>query len=190
EDLLDTSIDYESITATGAIMGSGGLIVMDVSTCMVDITRFFLSFTSKESCGKCVPCRKGLKKMHDILEGMTRGQGSPDDIGKLERLAVAIKKTALCGLGNTAPNPVLTSLKYFREEFEAHIKEKRCPASVCLELIKFEVDPETCSKCGKCYKACPVEAVVWEKKQTAAIDKEKCIGCRACIDACEYRAIR
>jgi NADH-quinone oxidoreductase subunit F len=190
ENLLDTSIDYESITATGAIMGSGGLIVMDESTCMVDITRFFLSFTSKESCGKCVPCRKGLRRMLDILEGIAAGEGTLEDLEKLERLAYAIKKTALCGLGNTAPNPILTSLQYFRDEFEAHIKDKRCPASVCLELIKFEVDSEACSKCGKCFKACPADAVIWEKKQTARIDLEKCIKCRACIDACEYQAIK
>lgn len=190
ENLLDTSIDYESITATGAIMGSGGMVVMDASTCMVDIARFFLSFTSKESCGKCVPCRKGLKKMLDILEDIAAGEGSLEDLEKLERLAHAIKKTALCGLGNTAPNPILTSLQYFKDEFEAHIKEKKCPASVCLELIKFKVDSEACSKCGKCYKACPVEAVIWEKKQTAKIDLEKCIKCRACIDACEYQAIK
>ncbi len=190
ENHLDTSIDYESITATGAIMGSGGMVVMDESTCMVDIARFFLSFTSKESCGKCVPCRKGLKKMLDILESIAAGDGSLEDLEKLERLAQAIKKTALCGLGNTAPNPILTSLQYFKDEFEAHINEKRCPASVCLELIKFEVDSEACSKCGKCLKACPVEAVIWEKKQTAKINLDKCIKCRACIDACEYQAIK
>jgi NADH-quinone oxidoreductase subunit F len=190
ENLLDTSIDYESITATGAIMGSGGMVVMDESTCMVDIARFFLSFTSKESCGKCVPCRKGLKKMLDILEGIAAGEGSLEDLDKLERLAHAIKKTALCGLGNTAPNPILTSLQYFKDEFETHINEKRCPASVCLALIKFDVDSEVCTKCGKCYKACPVEAVIWEKKQTAKIDLDKCIKCRACIDACEFQAIK
>ncbi len=190
ESLLDTSIDYESITATGAIMGSGGLVVMDESTCLVDISRFFLNFTVKESCGKCVPCRKGLKKMLDILERIARGEGSIEDLEKLKRLARTVKDTALCGLGNTAPNPVLTTLKYFREEYEAHINERRCPASVCVDLIKFEVDSETCQKCGKCKKACPAEAVVWEKKRTASIDKEKCIKCRACIDACDYQAIK
>jgi NADH-quinone oxidoreductase subunit F len=189
ENLLDTSIDYESITETGAIMGSGGLVVMDESSCMVDIARFFLNFTVKESCGKCVPCRAGLKKMLDILERIAQGEGSSGDIEKLQRIAMAIKDTALCGLGNTAPNPILTTLKYFRDEYEAHINEKTCPASVCLDLIKFEVEEEACTMCGKCYKECPSEAVVWEKKQTAKIDKEKCIKCRACIAACDYRAI-
>jgi NADH-quinone oxidoreductase subunit F len=189
ENLLDTSIDYESITETGAIMGSGGLVVMDLSSCMVDIARFFLNFTVKESCGKCVPCRSGLKKMLDILERIAQGEGSTGDLEKLERMAKAIKATALCGLGNTAPNPVLTTLKYFRDEYEAHINEKKCPASVCVGLIAFEVDQEICTKCGKCFKACPSEAVIWEKKQTAKIDKEKCIKCRACIDVCEFRAI-
>lgn len=190
ENLLDTSIDYESITETGAIMGSGGLIVMDESSCMVDIARFFLNFTVKESCGKCVPCRSGLKKMLDILEKIAKGDGSQGDLEKLERLAGAIKATALCGLGNTAPNPVLTTLKYFKEEYEAHINEKKCPASVCVDLISFEVDQEVCTKCGKCFSACPSEAVIWEKKQKAVIDKDKCIKCRACIDACEFRAIK
>jgi NADH-quinone oxidoreductase subunit F len=190
ENLLDTSIDYESITETGAIMGSGGLVVMDQSSCMVDIARFFLNFTVKESCGKCVPCRSGLKKMLDILERIAQGEGSTGDLDKLERMAKAIKATALCGLGNTAPNPVLTTLKYFRDEYEAHINEKKCPASVCVDLIAFEVDQEICTKCGKCFKACPAEAVIWEKKQTAKIDKEKCIKCRACIDVCEFQAIK
>ncbi|UCE38678.1 MAG: NADH-quinone oxidoreductase subunit NuoF [Thermoplasmata archaeon] len=189
ESLLDTSIDYESITETGAIMGSGGLVVMDESSCMVDIARFFLNFTVKESCGKCVPCRAGLKKMLDILERIAQGEGTSGDLEKLQRLSLAIKDTALCGLGNTAPNPILTTLKYFRDEYEAHINEKTCPASVCLDLIKFEVDEETCTMCGKCYKACPSEAVIWEKKQKAKIDLDKCIKCRACIAACDYRAI-
>jgi NADH-quinone oxidoreductase subunit F len=190
ENLLDTSIDYESITETGAIMGSGGLIVMDESSCMVDIARFFLDFTVKESCGKCVPCRSGLKKMLDILEKITAGEGSSGDLEKLKRLAEAIKATALCGLGNTAPNPVLTTLKYFGDEYEAHVNEKRCPASVCVNLISFVVDEEACTKCGKCFSACPSEAVIWEKKQKAVIDKDKCIKCRACIDACDFRAIK
>lgn len=190
ENLLDTSIDFESITATGAIMGSGGLVVMDESSCMVDIARFFLNFTVKESCGKCVPCRKGLKKMLDILERIAQGEGSSGDLEKLQRLAKAIKDTALCGLGNTAPNPILTTIKYFRDEYEAHINEKTCPASVCIDLIKFEVDEEACTMCGKCFKVCPSEAVLWEKKQKAKIDKDKCIKCRACIAACDYRAIK
>jgi dissimilatory sulfite reductase (desulfoviridin) alpha/beta subunit len=157
---------------------------------MVDIARFFLNFTVKESCGKCVPCRSGLKKMLEILERITKGEGSSGDLEKLERLGRAIKATALCGLGNTAPNPVLTTLKYFRGEYETHIEEKKCPASVCVDLIEFEVENEICTKCGKCFGACPSEAVIWEKKQTAKIDKDKCIKCRACIDACDFQAIK
>lgn len=190
KELLDTTIDYESITATGAIMGSGGMIVMDEASCMVDIARFFLSFTVKESCGKCVPCRKGLPKMLNILNRIATGEGSMGDLEKLERLANAVKDTALCGLGNTAPNPILTTLRYFRTEYEAHIKEKKCPATVCVDLIKFEVDQDACTMCGKCFKACPPEAIIWEKKQKAKIDKEICIKCRSCIESCEFRAIQ
>jgi NADH-quinone oxidoreductase subunit F len=189
ESLLDTPIDYESITGTGAIMGSGGMIVMDESTCMVDIARFFLTFTVSESCGKCVPCREGLKKMLDILTRITEGEGMSSDLETLERLANTIKDTALCALGGTAPNPVLTTLRYFKDEYEAHIKDKTCPARVCTALLKFQVDEEKCTACGSCYKACPVDAIQWEKKQKAKIIQDKCIKCRSCIQACNFRAI-
>ena len=151
-------VDYESLAATGAIMGSGGMVVVDDTTCMVDIARFFLQFTQNESCGKCVPCRVGTKRMLEILERITAGEGREGDIETLETLAVAIKKTSLCGLGQTAPNPVLTTIRYFRDEYEAHIAEKRCPASACEALIAYAIDPETCTGCTLCAKKCPVDA--------------------------------
>lgn len=190
EDLMDTPIDFESITKTGAIMGSGGFVVMDESTCMVDIARFFLSFTVAESCGKCVPCRVGLKRMLEVLEQITGGKGTREHLEFLQKMGEVIKDTALCGLGNTAPNPVLTTLKYFSDEYEAHIEGKCCPAHVCVELVKFEVIEEKCVKCGLCFKACPVEAIDWEKKQYAKINKDKCIKCKACIAACNFDAIQ
>ena len=188
EHSLDTPIDYESITGTGAIMGSGGMIVMDASTCMVDMARFFLEFTVNESCGKCPPCREGLKKMLSILDRIVAGSGNLSDMDELERLALLIKNTALCGLGNTAPNPVLTTLRYFRDEYVAHIAEKRCEAHVCTAMIHFNVT-DRCARCGKCVRACPVNAIEWEKGSAARIDREKCIECRSCIEACEFQAI-
>ncbi len=189
ESLLDTPVDYESITQTGAIMGSGGMVVMDETTCMVGIAKFFLEFTQEESCGKCVPCRVGTKVMLDKLEDISAGRGQEGDIELLEDLAEDIKNASLCGLGQTAPNPVLTTIKYFRDEYEAHIKEKRCPAHACLPLLKFEVIPDLCKMCGRCAKDCPVGAVIWEKKQTAVINKEKCIRCKTCITSCRFMAI-
>ncbi|MBU2461918.1 NADH-quinone oxidoreductase subunit NuoF [bacterium] len=189
ESLIDTPVDYESITQTGAIMGSGGMVVMDETTCMVGIAKFFLEFTQEESCGKCVPCRIGTKVMLDILEAICAGRGKDGDIELLEDLAQDIKDTSLCGLGQTAPNPVLTTIKYFRSEYEAHIQEKRCPAHSCLALLKFEVIPELCKMCGICAKDCPVEAIKWEKKQVAVIDTEKCIRCKTCITSCKFMAI-
>ncbi len=189
ESHLDIPVDYESITETGAIMGSGGMVVMDETTCMVGIAKFFLEFTQDESCGKCVPCRIGTKVMLDKLEDICAGKGEEGDIELLQELAEDIKNTALCGLGQTAPNPVLTTIKYFRDEYEAHIKEKRCPAHSCLALLKFEVNSELCKMCGVCAKVCPVEAIKWEKKQTAVIDKEKCIKCKTCITSCKFMAI-
>ncbi len=188
-DLLDTPIDYESVNETGAIMGSGGMVVMDQSTCMVDMAKFFTAFTVEESCGKCVPCRIGLNRMLEVLTRITEGEGKEGDIEFLERMANSIKATALCGLGNTAPNPVLTTIRYFRDEYEAHIREKRCPAHVCPNLVKFDVIEDRCSKCGKCFKACPVDAIAWEKKTFPIIDKEKCIRCRSCINECDQMAI-
>lgn len=189
ESLLDTLIDYESITRTGAIMGSGGMIIMDERTCMVDIAKFFLDFTVAESCGKCVPCRVGLKRMLEVFEKITEGKGKKEHITFLQEMATTIKDTALCGLGNTAPNPVLTTLKYFLDEVQAHIEDKICPAHVCLRLMKFEVVIDKCVKCGRCYEVCPANAIDWEKKEYAKINKDKCIKCKACVNACPFMAI-
>jgi NADH-quinone oxidoreductase subunit F len=190
ESLLDTSIDYESITATGAIMGSGGMVVMDQRTCMVDIAKFFLDFTVAESCGKCVACRVGLKRMLEVLEEITAGRGKEEQLNFLQEMSTTIKDTALCGLGNTAPNPVLTTLRYFLDEYQAHIKDKNCPSHVCLKLLKFEVMQDVCVKCGKCYGVCPVGAIDWKKKEFAKINQDKCIKCKACINVCPFMAIK
>ena len=190
ESLLDTPIDYESITKTGAIMGSGGMVVMDKQTCMVDIAKFFINFTVAESCGKCVPCRIGLKRMLEVLEEITEGKGEEKNIAFLQEMGTTIKETALCGLGNTAPNPVLTTLKYFPDEYREHIKDKNCSSHVCTALLEFEVDEDKCTKCGRCFKACPVGAVEWKKKEYAKIDKDKCIKCKSCINACDFMAIK
>ncbi len=190
ESLLDTPIDYESITRTGAIMGSGGMIVMDERTCMADMAKFFLDFTVTESCGKCVPCRVGLKRMLEVLERITEGRGREEHITFLRDMGAVVKSTALCGLGNTAPNPVLTTIKYFPEEYQAHVKDRVCPSLVCPELLEFEVIEENCVKCGKCFAACPAGAITWKKGEYAVIDKEKCVKCRACINACGFRAIK
>ncbi len=189
EKYLDTPVDYESITELGAIMGSGGMIVMDDRTCMVDMARFFLRFIQEESCGKCTPCREGTRRMLEILDRITEGKGEPGDIELLEKLSYMIKDTALCGLGQTGPNPVLSTLRHFKEEYEAHIYEKRCPARVCKALIRFEVNEEICKRCGICYKKCPAGAIEWEKKQPARINKEKCIRCMTCIINCPADAI-
>jgi len=186
---LDAQVDYDSLIKAGAMMGSGGLVVMDETTCMVDIARFFLNFTRAESCGKCIPCRIGLKIMLEILERITHGEGQEGDLELLEDMAYDIKKSSLCGLGQTAPNPVLSTLRYFRHEYEAHIKEKRCPSNSCKPLLKFEVVDGACKKCGLCFRVCPVDAVRWEKGQLAVIDKEKCTQCTSCYDACRFMAI-
>ncbi|MGD0917757.1 MAG: NADH-quinone oxidoreductase subunit NuoF [Thermodesulfobacteriota bacterium] len=187
--LLDIEVDFDSLDEAGAMMGSGGLVVMNDSTCMVDTARFFTDFSVDESCGKCVPCRVGMKVMLNILNRITIGQGAMEDIELLERLGQHIKDTSHCGLGKTAPNPVLSTIRYFRNEYEAHIQEKRCPALVCTNLIKFRVDQEKCKMCGLCKKACPMEAITWEKKTPAVINIEKCIRCRSCIQACKFDAI-
>ena len=188
--LLDTPVDYESLAATGAIMGSGGMVVADDSTCMVDLARYFLQFTQNESCGKCVPCRLGTKRMLEILERITAGHGRQGDIETLEALAVNIKKTSLCGLGQTAPNPVLTTIKYFREEYEAHIGEHRCPALSCDALIAYVVDAEACTGCMLCAKRCPTAAARGEKKQAHAIEQGLCIRCDVCRTACKFDAVK
>jgi len=189
EAFLDTPIDYESIAKVGAIMGSGGMIVMDDRTCMVDMARFFMDFIQDESCGKCTPCREGTKRMLQILEKITKGRGEPEDIALLQELSDVIRDGALCGLGQTGPNPVLSTLQYFRDEYEAHIYEKRCPAKRCAALLSFEVDTEKCIKCGICFKSCPVEAIEWKKKEPASIDKSKCVQCLSCITNCPSDAI-
>ena len=187
---LDTPVDYDSLIAIGSMMGSGGLIVMDEDNCMVDIAKFFLEFTVDESCGKCTPCRVGTRRMLEILERITDGRGEDGDIEKLEELANTIKATALCGLGQTAPNPVLSTLRYFRDEYEAHIYEKRCPAGHCKKLARIVIDPEKCRGCSLCAKNCPVNAISGQIKSPYTIDQSKCIKCGACIDKCRFGAIQ
>jgi NADH-quinone oxidoreductase subunit F len=190
EYLSHTPIDYDSVTATGAIMGSGGMVVMDETTCMVDVAKFFLDFTQKESCGKCTFCRIGTKRMLEILTHITEGKGEQGDIERLEDLAYQIKESSLCGLGQTAPNPVLTTIKYFRDEYEAHIRDKKCPAKACKQLLTYEVIPEKCTGCMVCAKNCPVEAITGERKQVHFIHQEKCIKCGVCFSKCKFEAIR
>jgi len=185
--LLDVPIDYDSLAAAGSMMGSGGMVVMDEDICMVDVARYFLAFTQAESCGKCVPCRVGTRMMLEILERITQGQGHPDDIEKLERLAVTVKSGSLCALGGTAPNPVLTTLRYFRDEYEAHINEKRCPAASCRELINYYVLTDKCQGCGICLRNCPVEAIKGGKRMVHVIDQDKCTKCGTCLDVCPDR---
>jgi NADH-quinone oxidoreductase subunit F/NAD(P)H dehydrogenase (quinone)/NADP-reducing hydrogenase subunit HndC len=189
EEYLDTPVDFEAIARVGAIMGSGGVIVMDENTCMVDMARFFMDFVQDESCGKCTPCREGTRRQLQILEKICSGQGEPGDIQVLEELSAVIKGSALCGLGQTGPNPVLSTLKYFRDEYEAHIYEKKCPAKRCVALLEFEVDPDLCTRCGMCFRACPADAITWKKKEVAVIDKDKCIQCMTCYEKCKFDAI-
>lgn len=188
EQLLDTPVDYDSLIAAGAMMGSGGLVVMDEGTCMVDVAKFFLNFTQSESCGKCTPCREGTKRMLEMLIDITEGRGKEGDIEKLERLAKSIKAGALCALGQTAPNPVLSTLRYFRDEYEAHIYEKRCPANVCTAFIGYKIT-DKCVGCGLCKTVCPVDAISGEPKGKHTIDPEKCIKCGACMVKCPFKAI-
>jgi NADH:ubiquinone oxidoreductase subunit F (NADH-binding)/(2Fe-2S) ferredoxin/NAD-dependent dihydropyrimidine dehydrogenase PreA subunit len=188
-EFIDTPVDFESIIKVGAIMGSGGMIIMDDHTCMVDMARFFMDFIQDESCGKCTPCREGTKRMLQILEKITNGEGEPGDIELLEELSEGIKDGSLCGLGQTAPNPILSTLQHFRDEYDAHIYEKRCPAKRCPALLKFEVDQDVCIKCGICYRRCPADAIEWKKKEPAYIDKNKCIKCMSCISNCPSDAI-
>jgi NADH-quinone oxidoreductase subunit F len=189
EYLADTVVDYDSVNATGAIMGSGGMVVMDETTCMVDVARFFLDFTQKESCGKCTFCRIGTKRMLEILTRITEGQGREGDIEKLEVLAQEIKDNSLCGLGQTAPNPVLTTLRYFRDEYEAHIRDKKCPAKVCKQLLTYTIDADKCTGCRVCAIKCPVQCISGERKQVHLIDQELCIACGECFSRCRFDAV-
>jgi NADH-quinone oxidoreductase subunit F len=187
--LLDTIVDYDSITATGAIMGSGGMVVMDTGTCMVDVARFFLNFTQNESCGKCTFCRIGTKRMLEILTRITEGKGRLEDIDTLQELSENIIKSSLCGLGQTAPNPVLTTLRYFKDEYIAHIVDKRCPAGVCIPLLKFSINPDKCIGCTACARKCPVSCISGTVKHAHLIDQSKCIKCGACQKACKFDAV-
>ncbi len=187
-DMLDQPIDFDTLAKAGSIMGSGGMIVMDEETCMVDVARYFLSFTQEESCGKCVPCRIGTRQMVDVLTRITEGKGEMEDLEKLEQLSQTVHCGSLCGLGQTAPNPVLTTLRYFKDEYLAHIEDKRCPSLSCKELICYYIEPEKCIGCMLCKKNCPVDAISGERKELHVIDQEKCIKCGACLDVCPPRA--
>ncbi|HHU91081.1 MAG TPA: NADH-quinone oxidoreductase subunit NuoF, partial [Clostridiaceae bacterium] len=188
-DYIDTPIDYDNLIKLGSMMGSGGMIIMDEDNCMVDIAKFFLEFTVDESCGKCPPCRIGTKRMYEILDRITNGKGEEGDIEKLELLAESIKQGALCGLGQTAPNPVLSTLRYFRDEYEAHVKEHRCPAGVCKAMLKYTIIADKCKGCSLCSKKCPVGAISGEIKKPYLIDQSKCIKCGVCMEVCKFAAI-
>ncbi|GBF34561.1 NAD-reducing hydrogenase subunit HoxF [Desulfocucumis palustris] len=189
DELLDLPVDYDSLISAGAMMGSGGLVVMDETTCMVDVARFFLTFTQSESCGKCTPCREGTTRMLEILTRICNGEGKMEDIDTLERLGRVVKNTALCGLGQTCPNPILSTLRYFKDEYIAHIQDKRCPAGACSALLTYVIDPEKCKGCGKCLRSCPAGAITGEKKQPHVIDAAKCIKCGSCLMGCKFEAI-
>ena len=189
ESLLDLKVDYESLTQAGAIMGSGGMIVMDDSTCMVDIAKYFLTFLADESCGKCFSCREGLQRMQQIVTHISEGHGREEDLGLLEELGWLVRETSLCGLGQTAPNPVLSTLRYFRDEYLAHVREKRCPARVCRQLIAYQIDPTLCNGCGACVHVCTSEAILGEKKEPHTIDNARCSKCGACLEVCQPKAV-
>ena len=190
ESLLDLPVDFEELASAGSMMGSGGMIVMDEDTCMVDVARYFLNFLKDESCGKCAPCREGIKQMIAILNRICSGDGVEEDIELLEEISTVVKDASLCALGTTAPNPVLSTIKYFRDEYEAHIKEKKCPGGVCRELIEYYVDEEVCKGCGICAKNCPQNAITGEKKKLYRIEQDKCIKCGICRDFCKFDAIK
>lgn len=187
--LLDLPVDYDSLVEAGAMMGSGGLVVMDEGTCMVDVARFFLSFTNDESCGKCVPCRVGTYQLSRLLDRIASGEGTMQDLDRLETVAKVVRRGSLCGLGQTAPNPVLTALKYFRAEFESHVREKRCPAVVCRELLSYRVVGEKCVGCQRCVEVCPTGAITGPRKLPHSLDASKCIKCHSCYEVCRFDAI-
>lgn len=189
ERFLDLGVDFDELSKVGSIMGSGGMIVMDQDTCMVDVARYFLDFLKEESCGQCNPCREGIKQMLEILTSICQGNGKEGDIGLLEELGSMIQKFSLCGLGTSAPNPVLTTLLYFRDEYEAHIRDKKCPAGVCKPLFHYEIDAEACTGCQSCARKCPQDAIAGEKKQPHQLDQTKCIKCGICYEACKFDAI-
>ena len=189
EEHLDLPLDFDSLSEAGAMIGSGGLVVMDENTCMVEVARFFMSFTQNESCGKCVLCREGTYRMLEILERIVEGKGELRDLDLLEELAETVKDGSLCGLGKTAPNPVLTTLRYFRDEYIAHVVEKRCPAGACRALVRYRINPELCRGCGLCARSCPVQAITGRRREPYVIDQDRCIRCGACINACRLEAI-
>ena len=186
---IDTPIDYETLKGIGAMMGSGGLIIMDEDTCMVDIAKFFLEFTVDESCGMCTACRIGTKRLLEMLELVTEGKGTVGTLDEMEELCRHLQTASLCALGQTAPNPVLSTLRYFRDEYLAHVVDKRCPSGVCKNLLSYEIDPDKCKCCGLCIKDCPAGAISGEKKQPHVIDREKCIKCGVCEEKCKFSAI-
>jgi NADH:ubiquinone oxidoreductase subunit F (NADH-binding) len=189
ENLIDLPVDYERLTEAGAIMGSGGMIVMDETTCMVDVAKYFVNFLKEESCGKCVPCRNGLVQMHNMLTDICEGRGKKGDVEFLEELSWWISKASLCQLGATAPNPVLTTLRYFQEEYNAHIIDKKCPAGVCKTLIQYKINSEKCTGCGICKKRCPQDAITGEKKNPHIINQSKCVKCGVCFDSCKFDSV-
>jgi NADH:ubiquinone oxidoreductase subunit F (NADH-binding) len=189
ESLIDLPVDFEKLKQAGSMMGSGGMIILDEDTCMVDVARYFLTFLVQESCGKCVPCRVGVKRMYEIVDRICAGLAVPEDLAELEQLGSTMQEAALCGLGKSAPNPVLSTLKYFRHEYEAHVHEKRCPAKVCKPLIRYEIDTDKCTGCGVCRRKCPETAIIGEKLECHCIDEELCVRCGICIDSCKFGAI-
>ena len=186
---LDAPLDYDSLTQLGSMMGSGGMIVMDENTCMVDIAKFFLEFTVDESCGKCPPCRIGTKRMLEFLTRITEGKGTMEDLEELESMANTVKRASLCGLGQSAPNPVLSTLRYFRDEYIAHVRDKKCPAGVCISMLRFVIADELCKRCGICAKNCPVGAISGSKEEAYVIDQDKCIKCGVCMTKCPFKSI-